>query len=295
MSRLRINTPDEAELTMEHLYLDLERHIAASTPGLCPVDMQISFLRLCHAQSCGKCVPCRVGLGQLVRLMTDVLEHRATMETLDLIEETARNIEVSADCAIGYDAARMVLNGLKGCRKDYISHIRKGLCTAGITQPVPCVAMCPAGVDIPGYIALVAEERYGDAVRLIRKDNPFPTACAMVCEHPCEARCRRNMIDSAVNIRGLKRMAVDHAPADTVLVPANQPATGKKVAIVGGGPSGLTAAYYLALMGHQVDVCMRRSHIWAVCCATVSRPTVSPESGCRRISTQSCPLALRFT
>ena len=116
MSRLRINTPDEAELTMEHLYLDLERHIAASTPGLCPVDMQISFLRLCHAQSCGKCVPCRVGLGQLVRLMTDVLEHRATMETLDLIEETARNIEVSADCAIGYDAARMVLNGLKGCR-----------------------------------------------------------------------------------------------------------------------------------------------------------------------------------
>ena len=181
MSRLRINSPDEAELTMEHLYLDLERHIAASTPGLCPVDMQISFLRLCHAQSCGKCVPCRVGLGQLVRLMTDVLEHRATMETLDLIEETARNIEVSADCAIGYDAARMVLNGLKGCRKDYISHIRKGLCTAGITQPVPCVAMCPAGVDIPGYIALVAEERYGDAVRLIRKDNPFPTACAMVC------------------------------------------------------------------------------------------------------------------
>ena len=131
MSRLRINTPDEAELTMEHLYLDLERHIAASTPGLCPVDMQTSFLRLCHAQSCGKCVPCRVGLGQLVRLMTDVLEHRATMETLDLIEETARNIEVSADCAIGYDAARMVLNGLKGCRKDYISHIRKGLCTAG--------------------------------------------------------------------------------------------------------------------------------------------------------------------
>ena len=261
MSRLRINTPDEAELTMEHLYLDLERHIAASTPGLCPVDMQISFLRLCHAQSCGKCVPCRVGLGQLVRLMTDVLEHRATMETLDLIEETARNIEVSADCAIGYDAARMVLNGLKGCRKDYISHIRKGLCTAGITQPVPCVAMCPAGVDIPGYIALVAEERYGDAVRLIRKDNPFPTACAMVCEHPCEARCRRNMIDSAVNIRGLKRMAVDHAPADTVLVPANQPDTGKKVAIVGGGPSGLSAAYYLALMGHKVDVYEEKPHL----------------------------------
>ncbi|WP_434309728.1 NAD(P)-binding protein [Hominifimenecus sp. rT4P-3] len=261
MSRLRISTPDEAQLTMEHLYLDLERHIAASAPGLCPVDLQISFLRLCHAQSCGKCVPCRVGLGQLQRLMTDVLENRATLETLDLIEQTAKNIEASADCAIGYDAARMVLNGLKGCREDYLSHIRRGRCAAGITQPVPCVALCPAGVDVPGYIALVGEGRYADAVRLIRKDNPFPTACAMVCEHPCEARCRRNMIDSAVNIRGIKRVAVDHAHADTVLVPSNEPSTGKRVAIVGGGPSGLSAAYYLALMGHQVDVYEEKPHL----------------------------------
>lgn len=261
MSRLRISTPDEAQLTMEHLYLDLERHIAASAPGLCPVDLQISFLRLCHAQSCGKCVPCRVGLGQLQRLMTDVLENRATLQTLDLIEQTARNIEASADCAIGYDAARMVLNGLSGCREDYLSHIRRGRCAAGITQPVPCVALCPAGVDVPGYIALVGEGRYADAVRLIRKDNPFPTACAMVCEHPCEARCRRNMIDSAVNIRGIKRVAVDHAHADTVLVPSNEPSTGKRVAIVGGGPSGLSAAYYLALMGHRVDLYEEKPHL----------------------------------
>ena len=70
---------------------------------------------------------------------------------------------------------------------------------------MPCVALCPAGVDIPGYIALVGEERCADAVRLIRKDNPFPVACAYICEHPCEARCRRNMIDDAINIRGLKR------------------------------------------------------------------------------------------
>jgi len=186
--------------------------------------------------------------------MTDVLENRATTKTLDLIEQTAKDIQNSADCAIGYDAARMVLHGLNGCREDYLSHIHKHACSAGITQPVPCVALCPAGVDIPGYVALVGEGRYDDAVRLIRKDNPFPTACALVCEHPCEARCRRNMIDSSVNIRGLKRMAVDNARADTVLVPANEPATGKTVAIVGGGPSGLSAAYYLALMGHHVDV-----------------------------------------
>jgi NADPH-dependent glutamate synthase beta subunit-like oxidoreductase len=114
------------------------------------------------------------------------------------------------------------------------------------------VALCPAGVDIPGYISLVNEGRYADAVRLIRKDNPFPTACAYICEHPCEARCRRNMVDDALNIRGLKRYAVDHAGA--VPQPKPAPATGKSIAVIGGGPGGLSAAYYLALMGHQVTV-----------------------------------------
>ena len=115
-----------------------------------------------------------------------------------------------------------------------------------------CVALCPAGVDIPGYIALVNEGRCADAVRLIRKDNPFPVACAYICEHPCEARCRRNMVDDAINIRGLKRYAVDHA--GPVPQPQPAPATGKSVAIIGGGPGGLSAAYYLALMGHRVTV-----------------------------------------
>lgn len=254
MSRLKISTPNAAQLTVERLYKDMERHIVASPPGLCPIDLQLSFLKLCHAQSCGKCVPCRVGLGQLQNLMEDVLEGRATEETLKLIEETANNITDSADCAIGYEAAHMVLAGLDGIREDYLYHIKNGKCSYSITQPVPCVALCPAGVDIPGYIALVGEERYADAVTLIRKDNPFPTACALICEHPCEARCRRNMIDSSVNIRGLKRMAVDCARANTVPVPEKAKPTGKRVAIAGGGPGGLSAAYYLELMGHHAVV-----------------------------------------
>ena len=148
-----------------------------------------------------------------------------------------------------YEAAGMVMRGLEGFRDDYIAHIKTGKCTYHITQPVPCVALCPAGVDIPGYVALVGEGRYADAVKLIRKDNPFPTACALICEHPCEARCRRNMIDSSINIRGLKRFAVDHA--GKVPVPECGEPTGKKVAIVGGGPGGLSAAYFLSLMGHK--------------------------------------------
>ena len=261
MSRLKVETPDQAQLTVERLYKDLERHIIASPPGLCPVDLQLSFLKVCHAQTCGKCTPCRIGLGQLQKLMESVLEGKATMKTLQLIEDTANNIMDSADCAIGYEAAHMVLAGLVGFKEDYIHHIKTGKCNSTVNHSVPCVALCPAQVDIPGYIALVGEGRYADAIKLIRKDNPFPTACALICEHPCEARCRRNMIDAAINIRALKRMAVDNAPANTVPVPEKAETTGKRIAIIGGGPSGLAAAYYLELMGHHAVVFEAKSKL----------------------------------
>lgn len=125
---------------------------------------------------------------------------------------------------------------------------------------MPCVAKCPAEVDIPGYMALIKEGRYDDAVRLIRKDNPFPTVCALICEHPCEGHCRRNMIDAPINIRGMKMFAVDNC-SETVPVPAPMDNTGKRVAIVGGGPSGLTAAYYLALMGHKPTIFEKRKQL----------------------------------
>lgn len=259
MSRLKIATKNVSGQTVERLYKDLERRIVASPPGICPVDLALNFLRLCHAQTCGKCVPCRVGLGQLADYLNQVLEGEATMETLGEIEKLAKVISNSADCAIGYEAANMVLRGLEGFRDDYVAHIKNGKCTNHITQAIPCVALCPAGVDIPGYIALVNEGRYADAVRLIRKDNPFPTACALICEHPCEARCRRSMFDTAVNIRGLKRFAVDNA--GVVPAPPCAAATGKRVAIVGGGPSGLSAAYFLSLMGHKCVVYEMKSKL----------------------------------
>ena len=259
MSRLDIKTPSRAQTVVEGLYRDMERRIAASPPGLCPVDMSLSFLQLCHAQTCGKCVPCRIGLGQLTLLINQVLDGEATMETIAIIEKTARSIVNTADCAIGRDAARLVVEGLEGFRDDYEEHVKHNRCLAGLQNPVPCVALCPAGVDIPGYMALVGEGRCADAVRLILKDNPFPTACAYICEHPCEARCRRNMVDDAINIRGLKRYAVDHA--GVVPQPECAPATGKKVAIIGGGPSGLSCAYYLALMGHGVTVYEEREQL----------------------------------
>ena len=259
MSRLTVVSKSKSQNVVEGLYKDMERRITASPPGLCPVDLTAAFLKLCHAQTCGKCVPCRIGLHQAGNLLQDILDGKATMETLSLLESTARVIYNSSDCAIGYEAAELILKGLRGFREDYLEHIHHGRCTCTLTQPVPCVDLCPAEVDIPGYVALVGEGRYADAVRLIRKDNPFPVACAFICEHPCEARCRRNMIDDAVNIRGLKRAATDYA--GIVSVPSCAPSTGKRVAVIGGGPSGLTAAYFLQLMGHQTMVYEQRADL----------------------------------
>ena len=259
MSRLEVKTPDRAQAVVEQMYRNMERRIAASPPGLCPVDMALNSLDLCRAQTCGKCVPCRIGLTQLSDMLSEILDGHSNLRMLRHLEETAQVIVDTADCAIGIDAANLILTSVRGFREDFEEHILHHRCLGTLRNPVPCVAMCPAGVDIPGYIALVKAGRFADAVRLIRKDNPFPTACAYICEHPCEARCRRNMVDDAINIRGLKRYAVDHA--GVVPQPECAPATGKKVAIIGGGPSGLSCAYYLALMGHGVTVYEEREQL----------------------------------
>lgn len=256
MSRLDIKTPSQIQTVVDQLYRSVEQRIASSPPGLCPIDMALNFLELCHAQTCGKCVPCRIGLGQLAHMLREVLDGQPDIRILHRIEETAQTIVDTADCAIGINAAQLVLMGLSGFREDYEEHILHHRCLGSLENPVPCVALCPAAVDIPGYIALIHAGQYADAVRLIRKDNPFPVACAYICEHPCEARCRRRMVDDGVNIRALKRYAVDQA--GDVPQPPCAPSTGKRVAVIGGGPGGLSAAYYLALMGHQVTVLEKR-------------------------------------
>lgn len=259
MSRLSLDTTTAAEQTANALYQSLQLRMAAAPTANCPVEIASAYTHLCHSQSCGKCVPCRIGLGQLENLLEDVKKGNATEETLDVIERTARSIKNSADCAIGYQAAAEVLRSLVAFRPDFETHIHEGYCAAP-RQGIPCVQQCPAHVDVPGYIALIADHRPTDAVKLIRKDNPFPTACAFICEHPCENECRRNLIDRSINIRGLKSYCVDQATED-IFPMEKMPKTGKKIAIIGGGPSGLTSAFYLELMGHDVTVFEKRKHL----------------------------------
>lgn len=245
-------TRGDAQALAEQVYKVMERRIIASPPGICPVDLSLAFLKMCQTQTCGKCAPCRVGLQQIANLLDDVLHGRATAETLATIDRTAQVVLHAADCAVGYEAAKMILYGLAAFREDYESHIEKGQCLQHVEHAIPCVANCPAGVDIPGYIALVGDGRYADAVRLIRKDNPFPGVCGLICEHPCEKHCRRQIVDDSINIRGLKRYAVERA--GIVPTPPCAPFNGKTVAVIGGGPAGLTAAYYLQLKGYHVTV-----------------------------------------
>lgn len=259
MARLHVMERSEAQVVMDRLHHALEGRLAVSSLAPCPVEFTAAYIAMCATQSCGKCTPCRVGLNALHDLFEDVLENRATPATVDLIERTARAIYLSADCAIGYEAADMALTAVRGFADDFESHVHNHACGFKQSQLVPCVSGCPAGVDIPGYISLIEAGRYTDAVRLIRKDNPFPLVCGYVCEHPCEMHCRRGMVDDPMNIRGLKRYAVDHAESD--YRPWVAPATGKRVAVVGGGPAGLSAAYYLAIMGHEVTVFEARKHL----------------------------------
>ena len=259
MARLHVVERSEAQAVMDGLHEAVEKRLSVSSLAPCPVEFTAAFVGLCATQSCGKCTPCRVGLGVLKELMDQVLEGKADEHTLELIEKTARTIYLSSDCAIGYEAGSMALTAIRGFRDDFEHHIKYHACGFKQSELVPCVSGCPAGVDIPGYIALVEAGRYTDAVKLIRKDNPLPVVCGLVCEHPCEMHCRRGMVDDPMNIRGLKRFATEHMEAD--YKPKKAPSTGKRIAIIGGGPAGLSCAYYLACMGHEPTIFEARHHL----------------------------------
>ena len=257
-NRLEIIHDNKARASVKGLYACTARALKTGNAAVCPVSALKSYIEDASSRSCGKCVPCREGLSVLSQILDRILKGEGESSDICLLKNTAQAIYDSADCAIGFEAAKEVLGAFDAVKEDLLSHIENDRCSASF-EPVPCRGACPAHVDVPAYIALCKEGRYKDAVRVIRYDNPFPSVCALICEHPCESFCRRAVIDDAVNIRAIKRMAVDNA--GNVPVPAPMEKTGKKVAVIGGGPSGLTAAYYLSLMGHEVTVYEQRKKL----------------------------------
>ena len=261
MARLSVAPRAKDDAKFATFLDEYERRVEAMPPGMCAVAMQLDLLRAGGCQTCGKCVPCREGIAHIETLLEEVLAFDAEPDVLDEIRAQATVVRDTADCAIGWHAAEVLLAGLNTFKEEFESHVKQGQCREGVAQTVPCETLCPAHVNVPAYIALAGSGDYAGAIGMVRKDNPFPTACAFVCEHPCENRCRRTLIDAPINIRGIKKFAVDQLAADKVPTPAPAAPTGKKVAIVGGGPSGLTCAYFCALMGHEVHVLEMRKQL----------------------------------
>lgn len=261
MARLSVAPRAKDDAKFATFLDEYERRVEAVPPGMCAVAMQLDLLRAGGCQTCGKCVPCREGIAHIETLLEEVLAFDAEPDVLEEIRAQATVVRDTADCAIGWHAAEVLLAGLDAFKEEFESHVKQGQCREGVAQTVPCETLCPAHVNVPAYIALAGSGDYAGAIGMVRKDNPFPTACAFVCEHPCENRCRRTLIDAPINIRGIKKFAVDQLAADQVPTPAPAALTGKKIAIVGGGPSGLTCAYFCALMGHEVHVLEMRKQL----------------------------------
>jgi len=223
----------------------------------CMVDLARYFLAFTQSESCGKCVPCRIGTKEMLNLLTDISNGKGREEDIDTLLELAETIKDSALCGLGQTAPNPVLTTIKYFRDEYEEHIRRGHCRAAVCKGLvsaPCSHTCPAGVDVPRYIRFIGDGKVDEALATIREKIPFPSVCGYVCFHPCESRCRRAMLDDAIDIRMLKRFAADNGNGLWKEKSKVSPPTGKKVAVVGGGPAGLTAAYYLAKLGHTVTI-----------------------------------------
>ena len=180
MGRLTVEPAARADGRMGEFVEAFARRVEAMPPGQCPVGMVLGQLQASMVQTCGKCTPCAQGMPKIAALLRDVAEFRATKATVDAIRAKATLLRDTADCAVGWQAGQMVLAGLDAFTDEFASHVEAGECASGTRQTVPCVTQCPAHVNVPAYIALAEEGRTAEAVKMIRKDNPFPTACALV-------------------------------------------------------------------------------------------------------------------
>lgn len=219
--------------------------------GTCVVDIARFFIEFVQEESCGKCVPCRVGTRHMLDILTRICNGEGEEGDIERLEALAHSIKATSLCGLGQTAPNPVLSTIRYFREEYEEHIQRKHCRASVCEGIvetPCSHACPAGVNIPQYVGLISENRLSDAVHIIRRRNPFISVCGRVCNAPCERRCRRADLDDPLAIRALKRYAVENA--GDVSAPLVPPATGdKEIAIVGAGPAGLSCAYFLALMG----------------------------------------------
>ena len=224
----------------------------------CMVDVARFFLDFVQDESCGKCPPCRVGTKRMLEIVTRICEGRGEEGDIERLEELGHIIQDTALCGLGQTAPNPVLSTIRHFRHEYEAHIREKRCEAGTCTALvhsPCTNSCPADVHIPGFLSLVGEKRYEEAIRLHRENNPFVSVCARVCFHFCETKCRRDALDQPVSIRAVKRYLAEQERAPILPeIRVDEANTDRKIAIVGAGPAGLSCAYFLARLGYRPTV-----------------------------------------
>ncbi len=239
----------------------------------CMVDLAKFFMEFIQSESCGKCIPCREGTKQMLDILQAITQNRRGEEGLDallrvrgvmVLKELGEAIQKSSLCGLGQTAPNPVLSTLKWFRDEYEAHIYERRCPAGACRELvgaPCQAGCPVGTEVWKYVAHVALGEYDDAYQAIRGANPFPSVCARVCNHPCEAGCRCGTTGGdPIAIRDLKRFVVDRVDPKVFKAAARPARPGApRVAVVGAGPAGLTAAHALGMKGYRVTV-FEREH-----------------------------------
>ena len=231
----------------------------------CMVDVARYFIEFTRSESCGKCTPCRVGLDKALRTLTRITKGEGREEDLAELEELARMIRDTSLCALGQSAPNSILTTLRHFHHEFEDHIRAKRCRAGVCQDLalsPCENSCPLHMNIPRFLQLYKEGRLEDAFESVIMDNPLPASTGRVCQHPCDDRCRRQTVDEAVNMREVHRVIADSVllsdrfdeMVDRIVAKRRAPTGQAESPWSGAGPAGLTAAFYLALLGHEVTV-----------------------------------------
>ncbi len=232
----------------------------------CMVDVAKYFMGFLKDESCGKCYPCRKGTQRMWEILDDITQGKGTLAHLDLLEELGQTVADASMCGLGQSAANPVHSTLRYFRGEYERHVIDGVCDAHVCKGLtgaPCQSACPVGTEAWRYAALIAQGEYEEAYRVIRKSNPFPSVCARVCDHKCEQHCRLGTTgQDPVALRALKRFITDRVDPTTYRPERHTTAAvpGKKIAIVGAGPAGLTAAHNLSLRGYRSTVFEAADH-----------------------------------
>ena len=253
-----INVPVDYESVAELGAIVGSGGLIVADEDTCMVDFARFFLDFIQHESCGKCPPCRIGTKRMLEILKRITRGEGRSTDIDDLIELSTRIKDSALCGLGQTAPNPILSTLRFFKNEYIEHIEDKHCSAGVCSALfdaPCQNACPTDQNAWGYVTLISEGRFKEAIAVIKEANPFPAVLGRVCVHPCEAKCRRGQIDEPIGICALKRFAAD---TDMSSFPSYRPSVerpkDKKVAVIGAGPAGLAGAYFLALKGYKVTV-----------------------------------------